>query len=915
MRFDRLAVHNIGPFADVDIDLTTVNGPIVAVAGENGAGKTTLLELLAAALYRECPTRGKLMELATDRDAFIEAAVVNGSAYTLRHVVDMVSRKGESHVLDALGSPLLDAAQRREMDAWAVAHLPAPEVYFSTLFSAQGAGGFLAAKHGERKAILLRALGIEHYEQLAKAAREHSRVAETSALVLRGRLGDVEAVVATVETLEAEEVDADARVVGMGDRLAELRDTAARYDAAVATRRTLAEREEALVGLEARLRKAETGAMGIDAMRDAAEKDRQLAQQESEAAAEAARARAAFEAAEAEAEHAKREHEEVSAQLADAVERATNNRNLLGQADEVRAAVARDAELAAAEVETQRRADAADADHRRLRGEVDALRRQIDQARGRAQVAKLRVEAADRTLAECAGWDDAEAALPSLREALATAEALATEADAEVQAIEAAWRTSSADRISGLRDGLTEIANGTDDPSGAACDVLFHDDRAAGAERDRPAELAGAKNRRDLLGRDRVAAKWAVDDAEKRAALRDRAEDARNTRADALAELTEAEEHGGSLTADKMSAEKGSEEAATALQAARIVAQEIGAERSRLVRLVRRAAPLQDAESRLAELQRQIEQLHLRETTAAAAVVAATKRLEAADANVGPVDGYVAIQRERATLAPLVAGLRDAEAAAAALVELRDRVNHLEDEVAALRRQVADAPTERPDVESFEQALRQAEGALAATRERLARAREAETQARTLRDELAAVEEERADWTRLGADLGRDGLQALEVDAAGPEISAMANDLLHTCFGPRWTVELVTTRQSADGKKEIETCDVLVTDTERARIARVETLSGGEAVIVGEALSLALTVVATRRMGVDRPTLIRDESGAALDAEKTRAWVRMLRRAAEMTGADKVLVVSHNPEVREMADSVLWVADGHVEVR
>lgn len=917
MRFDRLAVHNLGPFAEVDLDLTTVNGPIVAVAGENGAGKTTFLELLAAALFRACPTRGKLHELATDRDAYVEAAVVNGSAYTLRHAVDFVSRKGESFANDGNGVAVLDAAQRKEFDQWAADHLPAPEVFFSTLFAAQGAGGFLAAKPGERKAILLRALGIEHYEQLAKLAREHARQAETSALVLRGRLGDIEANAGQIEALEAEEVDADARVVGLADRLLGAREVARRYDAAVATRRTLAEREAALASLETRLQKAEVDAMGVLELREAAERDRKLAAEEAEAAAEAAHARSAYEAAEAEMQRVEREHSAVKAEITDLQERAKNNQvELVDRADEIRAAVDKDAELSEAAAELQRKSEATEAEMRRLRGEVESLRRHVDQARGRKEAARLRVQAADRTLTECAGWADAEASLPSLREALAEAEEHVAKADAEIEAIESAWRTSSADRIKGLRSGLTRIAHyeAGHDPAPYAAGVVDEDDRAVEAECDRPAALHAARVRRGALGEARVEAKRQLDNAERLAAMKARAEEARDARANALSEMSEAEEHGGSLTAYKMAAEQSADAAATRLEAGRLVARGIAEQRRAIAHLVRRAVPLRDAETRLAEYARQLEQLHIRETTAAADVAAATERLKAANANTGPVDRYVALQKERADLAPTLAHLRDAEAAVTVLGELRPQVNRLEDEVASLRAEVDGAPAERPDVEAQERDLRHAESTLVQIRERLERAREAEGQARTLRDELAAVEEERADWTRLGADLGRDGLQALEVDAAGPEISALANDLLHTCFGPRWTVELVTTRQSADGKREIETCDVLVTDTERGRMARVETLSGGESVIVGEALSLALTVVATRRMGVDRPTLIRDESGAALDAEKTRAWVRMLRRAAEMIGADKVLVVSHNPEVREMADSVLWVADGRVEV-
>jgi ABC-type thiamine transport system ATPase subunit len=114
-------------------------------------------------------------------------------------------------------------------------------------------------------------------------------------------------------------------------------------------------------------------------------------------------------------------------------------------------------------------------------------------------------------------------------------------------------------------------------------------------------------------------------------------------------------------------------------------------------------------------------------------------------------------------------------------------------------------------------------------------------------------------------------------------------------------------RLAADGKRQLEGCDVMVLDTVGGREAEGSTFSGGERVMIGEALSLALSMLACRRAGLERPTLVRDESGAALDPENARVYVAMLRRAAELVGADKVLFVSHDPEVQALADARIEV--------
>ncbi len=189
-------------------------------------------------------------------------------------------------------------------------------------------------------------------------------------------------------------------------------------------------------------------------------------------------------------------------------------------------------------------------------------------------------------------------------------------------------------------------------------------------------------------------------------------------------------------------------------------------------------------------------------------------------------------------------------------------------------------------------------------------ARTAQARREELQQQKAARDELVADWTRLAADLGRDGLQAYEIDAAVPELTTLVNDLLHECVSTRWTISIETARMDASGKKSIEGLEVRVLDTEKGRDGRVETFSGGERVLIGEAVSLGLTMLACRRSGETSPTLIRDESGAALDAEKSRAYVSMLRRAARLVGAHRVLLVSHSAEVIESCDSRVTIADG-----
>jgi len=206
MRLRSIRVRNLGPFRDFSADLTTLpeEAKLVAVTGPNGAGKSTLLELwTGGALFRECRTRGSLASLATSRDASLEVCLDNGQPWTVRHTVDSIYGKGESVALDASGATATDSGKVRDFDRWAERHLPRPELLYSSQVLAQGSGGFLDLKPGDRKATVLRLLGVERLETMAKAARERYSSALAACSTLRARIADADGRADTAAAREA----------------------------------------------------------------------------------------------------------------------------------------------------------------------------------------------------------------------------------------------------------------------------------------------------------------------------------------------------------------------------------------------------------------------------------------------------------------------------------------------------------------------------------------------------------------------------------------------------------------------------------------------------------------------------------------------------------------------------------------
>ncbi len=226
-----------------------------------------------------------------------------------------------------------------------------------------------------------------------------------------------------------------------------------------------------------------------------------------------------------------------------------------------------------------------------------------------------------------------------------------------------------------------------------------------------------------------------------------------------------------------------------------------------------------------------------------------------------------------------------------------------------------DLEAARARVAGTAKASREAEGVAALATSKVAAASASADRVVLLEQELRAADAEVADWQHLADDLGKDGLQAMEIDAVGPELSEQTNDLLRSCWGPRFTVGIHASRRSADGTQELEGCTVSILDNETGREGLVESLSGGEKVMVSEAIALALCVVSMRRAGAVRPTLVRDETGAALRGPRIAQYVLMLRRAGEILGADKILFVPNVEEAAALADARIVVADGKVSVQ
>lgn len=930
VQFEAIRVRGIGPFRDMqELRLADLGGRLVAFVGENGAGKSTFLGMAFALLYHAHPDGWQLVDRAHGKDALVEGDVrVVGGRYTLRLKVNGASRKMEGYVLGPDGRPVNDDVARgltSAYDRWIAERFPSKEVARATLFAGQkGTGDLLDATAGKRREALVTMLGQSHLQRLGKAVGERLQPPKDSKGAdgkpkkglrevtegLRGELRAAEAGEGTraeVERLEkearVEEADADAKVGIARYDLAAGRERLAAWE--VARAEIVGRGAEAKAKAEAAKKIHDDAHASVGSHQQAVEEARktwrdrygelQAAEQASEAAAQLgaleeklARAVVAESETRAAAERAGLEHQAArDAATADGTAYSVQAAELSAAADAVAAAAKQvrqaEAALVAAQqgaarlAEVQEAVKALPAVDLRL-AEVKATRKDVADRIGMSQKHDAAQKEARRAAADAAreavaveqrgqkarervadvpcGGPDAQPSCEFLKDAaavdlhaLAAGAAAAREAEAKLALVAPPDGYLPENERAPLLEGMDEAIE------------------AAQKKRDEVAAVAA------LLPEITKRASEATAASERLYELRGQHATAEARHADALRATSAAKEtYEASVKRSEAAGRRRDDAAAAANKAADA---RTAAEKARddAKKAVERAGELGLLRERVADAD------------------AAVKRAEAL------------LETARATLTTAAGEDQAAAAARAAIVvefePYKDSKRPVIDEGPLLA-----AQQRHTDVIG---ALARAQAALDAVRAAAGKAAE-------LRAAILVAEQTEEDHEVLLRALSPTGIQALEIDQAAPEIAELVNRLLEGSLGDRFTFLLDTKERGADGK-EREGLPLLVLDAtrEESRWEEARTvLSGGEGVLVGWALRLAVAIYANQQAGVTGGDIFGDEPGAGLRGQNGRRFVGLLRRAVEIGEMDRICWIPEEGAPLELADVRVLVGGGRV---
>jgi DNA repair protein SbcC/Rad50 len=163
--------------------------------------------------------------------------------------------------------------------------------------------------------------------------------------------------------------------------------------------------------------------------------------------------------------------------------------------------------------------------------------------------------------------------------------------------------------------------------------------------------------------------------------------------------------------------------------------------------------------------------------------------------------------------------------------------------------------------------------------------------------ECDEIQKQIARYKTLERAFGKDGVPALLIEQALPQIEDKANELLDRLSDGHMSIRFATQTEYRDKKRDDlkETLDIQISDS--AGIRNYEMYSGGEAFRVNFAIRLALSKILAQRKGARLQTLVIDEGFGSQDTQGRQRLIEAINLVKQDFA--KILVITHLDELKD----------------
>lgn len=167
-----------------------------------------------------------------------------------------------------------------------------------------------------------------------------------------------------------------------------------------------------------------------------------------------------------------------------------------------------------------------------------------------------------------------------------------------------------------------------------------------------------------------------------------------------------------------------------------------------------------------------------------------------------------------------------------------------------------------------------------------------------IQSELDQLVVEISRYQKLEEAFGKNGVPALLIEQALPEIQAHANELLDRLTLGQLSIHFETQSEYKDKKRQDkkETLDILINDA-NGHTRAYEMFSGGEAFRINFAIRLALSQVLAKRSGARLQTLVIDEGFGSQDITGRSRLVETINLVQK--DFSKILIITHLEELKD----------------
>ncbi len=230
------------------------------------------------------------------------------------------------------------------------------------------------------------------------------------------------------------------------------------------------------------------------------------------------------------------------------------------------------------------------------------------------------------------------------------------------------------------------------------------------------------------------------------------------------------------------------------------------------------------------------------------------------------------------------------------LVAAEDAYQQAEENLRELETNAGDYTGETRKLMQLRDEQNQTRQSVGAAEQRLNALVEKRSYKKTLQQNRDALTHEIGQHKILEEAFGKNGVPALLIEQALPEIEVQANTILDRLSTTGMSVQLQTQSEYKDKKRNDlkETLDIIISD--EVGVRPYEMYSGGEAFRVNFAIRLALSRMLAARTGARLQTLVIDEGFGSQDADGVQRLVSTINAIKDDFA--KIIVITHMEELK-----------------